>query len=259
MSSRDRDRTNWKRSYELLMDVARQESFAAGLLRAMDLLEELVPADHGVSLMRMEGLIPYCVRWPDYSDPLIPRFNDYLNRRSPMYFDPPYEALPPVDWDQYRDSEYHNEFNRPLGIRYSLGIGVLHRTTASQYALFVHRGRSGPAFSQSDCARMASLRQPLSRLLPGPPGEASWLRHRVHPRETQSGCGVLSPRESQIAELLCLRLTMREIADRLGISPRTVERHAFHIYAKLNVSGKRGLMRVLLTQGVQQADAHVIE
>jgi len=72
--------------------------------------------------MKMEGRIPYCLRWPAYADKLVPLFNSTLNRRSPFYYQPPYAVLPVVDWFDYRESEYHREFNVPLGIRYSLGV-----------------------------------------------------------------------------------------------------------------------------------------
>jgi DNA-binding CsgD family transcriptional regulator len=45
--------------------------------------------------------------------------------------------------------------------------------------------------------------------------------------------GPLSSRELEIADLVAGGLTNREIADRLYISPRTVESHVEHIKAKL--------------------------
>ena len=252
-------RTDWKRAYELLTEIAAQQTVQDGLASTMNLLEELVPGDRGVAVMRMEGLIPYCVRWPDYASGYVPRFNTYYNMRSPFYFDSPYRDLPPVDWDRYRDTEYHNGFNRPLHIRYSLGLGLTDATTGEQYAVFVHRSPSGPAFTEEDRRQLAALWRPLSSILTCISRRELDLRHGVHPRETRTGCDILSPRESQIAELLCQRLTMRSIAERLGISRRTVERHALHIYAKLNVSGKRELIRVLGAAGRPEArleDAH---
>jgi DNA-binding CsgD family transcriptional regulator len=53
----------------------------------------------------------------------------------------------------------------------------------------------------------------------------------VHPGLTQ--------RETEIALLLSVRLSMPEIADRLFISRRTVEKHAERIYAKLGVRRKK--------------------
>ncbi|MFW5686327.1 MAG: response regulator transcription factor [Spirochaetota bacterium] len=237
--------TDWHHAFSLPTDIAGQETFSGGLERAMALFEELVPADRGVSVIRMDGLIPFCLRWPDYASALVPRFNEYLNRRSPIYYQPPYEVLPVVDWNRYDGSEYHNEFNRPLGIRYSLGVGMYNAVTGVQYAVFVHRGSSGPCFSAECHEAIARIRPPLERILAMVSRTEESIRHEVHPRELEGGCEILSPREAEIAELLCSRLSMREIGDRLGISPRTVERHAFHIYGKLNVAGKRELIHVL--------------
>jgi len=49
----------------------------------------------------------------------------------------------------------------------------------------------------------------------------------------------LSNRELEILELICKRLTNKEIADHLCISAGTVKRHAENIYGKLGVSGRR--------------------
>lgn len=48
----------------------------------------------------------------------------------------------------------------------------------------------------------------------------------------------VSPREMQVLELVARGLSNDEIAERLVLSGRTVERHLSNIYAKLGVSGK---------------------
>jgi DNA-binding CsgD family transcriptional regulator len=47
--------------------------------------------------------------------------------------------------------------------------------------------------------------------------------------------GKVSPREADVLDLLCRGLTDRQIATRLGISPRTVDKHLEHAYVKLGV------------------------
>lgn len=49
------------------------------------------------------------------------------------------------------------------------------------------------------------------------------------------GCGVLSPRESAIAELVSSGMRNREICDELGISEGTVKVHLHKIFTKLGV------------------------
>jgi LuxR family maltose regulon positive regulatory protein len=53
------------------------------------------------------------------------------------------------------------------------------------------------------------------------------------------GVEPLSKREQQILALLASRLSNKEIADRLHISPVTVKRHTANIYQKLGVHGRR--------------------
>ena len=50
----------------------------------------------------------------------------------------------------------------------------------------------------------------------------------------------LSPRELEVLACVAAGLTNDEIAGRLSLSVRTVERHLSNIYAKLGVSGKAG-------------------
>ena len=58
---------------------------------------------------------------------------------------------------------------------------------------------------------------------------------------------VLTRREQEIAFLLSEKLSMPEIADRLFISCRTVEKHAENIYGKLGVRRKREVGEHLLS------------
>lgn len=52
---------------------------------------------------------------------------------------------------------------------------------------------------------------------------------------------MLSPRETEIAILLCHRLKRREIADKLFISDRTVDKHTERIFLKVGVTSREEL------------------
>lgn len=66
---------------------------------------------------------------------------------------------------------------------------------------------------------------------------------------TVSGLGSLSRRELEVARLVTDRLTNRQIAERLIISEKTVERHLSHIFEKLIVDS-----RVEVARAVERAD-----
>ena len=55
----------------------------------------------------------------------------------------------------------------------------------------------------------------------------------------------LSPRERQVAALVCEGLTGRQIAAQLVLSPETVKTHVRHILRKFNISSRRELRRLL--------------
>ncbi|MFI6323623.1 LuxR C-terminal-related transcriptional regulator [Nonomuraea sp. NPDC050556] len=55
----------------------------------------------------------------------------------------------------------------------------------------------------------------------------------------------LTPRELQVAKLIAAGLSGRAVANRLGLSLRTVNNHLGRVYAKLGVSGRHSLSQIL--------------
>ncbi len=68
------------------------------------------------------------------------------------------------------------------------------------------------------------------------------------PRQVRRAA-VLSPREAEVLRLLAEGLSNAEIAERLVVSPRTVNTHLTSIYTKLNVSSRGAAIRFALEHG----------
>lgn len=62
----------------------------------------------------------------------------------------------------------------------------------------------------------------------------------------------LTPRESQIASMVVDGLLSKEIADKLGLSVRTVEKHRENLMGKLGVRDVASLVRVWLRESVER-------
>ena len=60
----------------------------------------------------------------------------------------------------------------------------------------------------------------------------------------------LSPREQQVLQLIALGHTNLQVADRLGLSVKTVETYKSRLMAKLGLAGRAALVRYALQQGL---------
>jgi DNA-binding CsgD family transcriptional regulator len=136
--------------------------------------------------------------------------------------------------------EFINDYIIPMGIRryygslLSLGPGkgflAVGCNCSSGSAQTLLPARERLTAIKPFVERMLALHGRLDALMPGGPGAAPAPDER------------LSPREAQVADLLCRRLTAKEIASKLGISHRTVENHALHLYQKLGIFSRAELI-----------------
>jgi len=77
-------------------------------------------------------------------------------------------------------------------------------------------------------------------------------------RSTASGDGASAPaaltsREREVVQLLSEGKSNKEVADRLGISPRTAEGHRSEIMRKLKLGSLAELIRYAIRNGIVQA------
>jgi two-component system response regulator NreC len=63
-------------------------------------------------------------------------------------------------------------------------------------------------------------------------------------------CDKLTPREREVLRLIALGHTSVEIAQKLGLSPRTIETHRARIHRKLGLGSRAELVRYALARGM---------
>ncbi|WP_327157858.1 response regulator transcription factor [Streptomyces tubercidicus] len=129
------------------------------------------------------------------------------------------------------------EVYRPFGAEQQLAMSFPAGYSAGRpRKVCVAISRNGSDFSDDDVAAAALLRTRLSRVL-----------HRLAPPVPLSS--PVTHRESAVLALLARGLTNQQIAHRLAISPRTVDKHLEHAYAKLRVNGRVEAANAWLTRG----------
>lgn len=72
------------------------------------------------------------------------------------------------------------------------------------------------------------------------------LSHRAERAETQALLAALTPREREVLDRIAEGFTTRQIAEGLGLSPRTVESHRAAIGAKLGTTSQADMTRLWL-------------
>ena len=78
-----------------------------------------------------------------------------------------------------------------------------------------------------------------------PPATATGSEQATRPASAAYPAG-LSPREVEVLRLVAEGLTNNQVADRLSLSPRTVDRHLNSVYTKLGVSSRSAATRFAL-------------
>lgn len=82
------------------------------------------------------------------------------------------------------------------------------------------------------------------------PGLSPYLVRTPGGDPVTSGVEALTSREREVVHLVAEGLPNKEIATRLGISPRTVEGHLNHVFEKVGASSRSALVRLAMVNGL---------
>jgi DNA-binding CsgD family transcriptional regulator len=212
---------------DLLLDATREPTLAPTLLQPLlPALLRAIPADSvvcGVTDSGLRELFTEPVGLLEHAeleeferhardDPLVAHTRSGLGvpvRRSDLQ-----------DRRGYRALGTYTHVYRAIGADHQLAMSL--PAGAGRLACFAFN-RSDSDFNEDDVTVAAALRPRLATVMT-----------QLVPARPQS---VLTPREAQILELLSAGDNNHRIAHRLGISPRTVDKHLEHAYTKLDAHG----------------------
>jgi DNA-binding NarL/FixJ family response regulator len=137
-------------------------------------------------------------------------------------------------YTMYSDKEYVTSLFR-------LGISgyILKREPIKELVRALRVVRDGGTYFSSSVYKV--LQEQLDELTMGDLAEI---------REAQNGLRRLTVREKEVFALLADGITPRKIADRLCISPKTVESHKYNIMEKLEISSVAEFTKIAVKKGL---------
>jgi DNA-binding CsgD family transcriptional regulator len=258
----------WRRLWDFLSLCSDAEDLADLFSRATREIPKLIPCDQcSIVMAEMTHDEPDLNRTGSYrnpgprdvslrlflSDPDDRLVEAYLGRY--FFIDYAMLNLKPgcaayrYDWRGRRFSR--NEF----AVDFAIPVWHSHMTLGMPFFAEDGHGGLGLGLSRSGAVRfddreislLLALRPHLENLYNLHRRLLRLTSERVCAAELARGHRLLSPREAQIAELLCERMRPAEIAALLLRSRRTVERHIEHIYEKLGVGCRRDMIRLFLS------------
>jgi len=241
-------RLPWSRIHEYLLAVGSCKTVRQFLATAAEEVSRLIPFDTFAGIHRAgDG---WCLYGVGANDRQIASYNDYYRTKQPAMLANDRERVDPafvvanhvIDWRKYSKWEYASDFTLPNGLIKS----IANFRPSQQIALSAHRSWLSPDYTETEVATLGILNQHLNiywSLLTrieeadGRPGPSE--------SEIAERFSMLSPREAEVCSLIARRLSTREIAAVLFVSPRTVEGHLESVFNKLAVRSREQLRKSL--------------
>ncbi|TME55517.1 MAG: helix-turn-helix transcriptional regulator [Chloroflexi bacterium] len=144
----------------------------------------------------------------------------------------------------------HNEFFRPLSINYQMAVTI---PSAPQLVIGIALNRSRRDFSERDRSILETIRPHLAQAYRNAAerttlGERADAAERALRSSPAAALASLTRREHDVLVLVADGKTNRQIAERLTLSPRTVQKHLEHLYDKLGVRSRTAAAMMLASR-----------
>ncbi|HTZ51899.1 MAG TPA: helix-turn-helix transcriptional regulator [Spirochaetia bacterium] len=235
-------RVPWRKLDSFVESLGAEHTLDGLLDRAMEACRTMVGYDFAIAVYTLNDFSRFrSLRSRNAPDSLIAQYLLYyhsINDWLPRYRERPLQR---TAWRFQRRGEFRN-WVLDSGIRHSLGISDLSDGREQGYVLGLMRhGRRW--FTEYDKWLMARVQRRLGFFVDAMIRPEIQMARRLQEAAATAG---LTSREQEVAVPAALRYRTPEIAERLFISPHTVEKHLEHIYLKLEITNREQLRRRLL-------------
>ncbi|MDO4545654.1 MAG: helix-turn-helix transcriptional regulator [Bacillota bacterium] len=150
-----------------------------------------------------------------------------------------------IDWAKYPRTEFINDYINERGLKYSWGFCFFDLNKAYRVVISLDRVHKNP-FSDAERAGLELALPVLNNMhrnffYQGMDTEDNLIQSPLSQYN-------LTTRETEIANLLCQGMTVRNISDILFIAVTTTYKHIQHIYEKCDVSSQQELLVKVLNK-----------
>lgn len=227
----------------------------------MDTLRKIVEADGCSLLVYPDGSQPYCPfrKRRKGEDPRI-HIDQYL--QSAYLLDPFYRlavdgtaegvyALSSIAPDAFKQSEFYRVYYRLVNFGDEICL-IIPTPDEATIQVSVSRQDDKPKFTASQQALLERVFSTVRAILlkwwaaSHAQNKENFLESHLECALSNFGSSVLTQRETQILQLVLRGYAVKNIAQKLEISPETIKHHRKNIYAKLDINSQAELFHLFI-------------
>ena len=245
-------------AYNLLLECSQTHTPRGFTMKLLELLKNTCPYDEAVAFFldanrKVSGqyTINFKEKWVDtylnyylqITDTIPDSFTLIrdINEASDMSF------AQMIDWKKYPHSEFINDYINERGLKYSYGFCFFDLNKAYRVVISLDRTSENP-FTKQELTRLELALPILNNMhrnffYQGMDTEDDLIQSPLSQYN-------LTPRETEIATLLCQGMTVQNISDILFIAVTTTYKHIQHIYEKCGVSSQQELLVKVLNKKI---------
>jgi len=243
-------------AYNLVLECSQEHTPRSFTLKLLDLLKKACPYDEAVAFFldanrKVSG--QYTVNFKkNWIDIYLNYYLDMLGKTHPSLSviqnvnetsDISFSKV--IDWKKYPRSEFINDYINERGLKYSYSFCFFDLNKAYRVVISLDRTKDRP-FSEPELTRLGLALPILNNMhrnffYQGMDTEDDLVQSPLSEYN-------LTPRETEIATLMCQGMTVQNISDILFIAITTTYKHIQHIYEKCGVSSQQELLVKVLNK-----------
>lgn len=250
----------WRCIHEFLVSVGSCRDCGTWCRHLVEELSNLLPFDFAYAvLFDAHGRVALCETSHVPERSKLAYFSYYMTVDPCRLCTPAAARTMHTDWGDHRETEFYRDYGRHEGVRFSAGMQLHRRCGRLAGVVFLVR-TAPPDFTTGEQTVLEVLQPHLENLLalllaadqlprPLAPLPEAAVRAGAAAAK-QSGAASLSsrlsPRERNIASLICRGYSTKEISSMLVVRPATVYRHVANVFSKTGVRSRGELVSALL-------------